>query len=126
MDAATRRTVRQRAGNQCEYCRLRQADAPFFTFHIEHVRAKQHGGGDDLENLALACHDCNRFKGPNLSAIDPQTSQLVPVFNPRADSWTAHFTFSGVTIIGLTAIGRATVELFGMNEESRLEMRAKL
>jgi hypothetical protein len=36
MDAATREFVWQRADRRCEYCRLPQAIAPFFTFHVEH------------------------------------------------------------------------------------------
>ncbi len=126
MDAATRDFVRQRAGQRCEYCRLPQAAAPFFTFHIEHVRAKQHHGGDEAENLALACPDCNRFKGPNLSAIDPETGTLVPVFNPRTQSWQEHFAFMGGEILGRTPVGRATAALLNMNEEPRLEMRSEL
>jgi hypothetical protein len=126
MDAARRQIVRQRANHRCEYCRLPQAAAPFFAFHIEHVRARQHGGGDDPYNLALACPDCNRFKGPNLSGIDPDSGQMVPLFNPRAHLWEEHFAFRGVRVIGLTPVGRVTVALLNMNEEARVEMRAEL
>jgi len=126
MDAATRRLVRKRADDRCEYCRLPQSAAPLFTYHIEHVQARQHGGQDDPNNLALACPDCNRFKGPNLSAIDPDTGALVPLFNPRVHSWANHFAFDGVAIVGLTPIGRATVRLLNMNDEERIEMRTEL
>jgi hypothetical protein len=126
MDAATRELVRRRAAQRCEYCLLPQVAAPFFTFHIEHVRAKQHHGGDEIENLALACPDCNRFKGPNLSAIDPETGVPVPVFNPRTQSWQEHFALRGAEIVGRTPVGRATVALLNMNEEPRLEMRLEL
>lgn len=50
IDAATRDFVRQRARTHCEYCGLPQAAEPFFTFHIEHIVARQHGGTDDPEN----------------------------------------------------------------------------
>ena len=56
MDAFTREWVRQRAGYRCEYCCLHEDDDPLFTFHVEHIVAKQHGGGDSPSNLALACH----------------------------------------------------------------------
>ena len=59
IDAAVRRRVRERAGERCEYCRLRAEQDRFHPFHIEHIVARQHRGGDDLENLALACHQCN-------------------------------------------------------------------
>ena len=55
MDAALRSLVRQRAGNRCEYCGIRQEHVPFAVFHIEHVIPKKHGGNDDPSNLAFAC-----------------------------------------------------------------------
>jgi len=50
MDAATRASVRRRAGNRCEYGQLLQerSDLPH---HIEHIISKQHGGSDDADNL---------------------------------------------------------------------------
>ena len=57
MDEALREFVRQRASDRCEYCLLPQSAARFFTFHVEHIRAKQHGGQDIESNLALACPD---------------------------------------------------------------------
>ena len=126
MEAALRDFVRQRAGNRCEYCRLQQRHAPLFTFHIEHIRAKQHGGTDDPFNLALSCNRCNRTKGPNPSSFDPVTGQLVRLFNPREDTWEVHFVFQGATIVGLTPEGRATVELLKMNEPKRVRTRATL
>ena len=126
MDSATRQVVWQRAKGSCEYCRLPQAAAPFFAFHLEHIRARQHGGDDNLANLALACPDCNRFKGPNLSSIDPETGETVDLFNPRTHSWDEHFAWRGARIVGRTSIGRATVRLLNINEERRMEMRAEL
>lgn len=126
MDAATRQIVRRRANDRCEYCLLPQAVAPLFTFHIEHIRAKQHGGDDAPSNLALACPDCNRVKGPNLSAVDPMTDEVVPLFNPRLDLWDDHFAWQSAKIVGITATGRATVRLLNMNQEERIEMREEL
>jgi 5-methylcytosine-specific restriction endonuclease McrA len=105
---------------------LPQAAAPFLTFHIEHIRARQHGGNDDLSNLALACPDCNAYKGPNLTSIDPETRQVVALFNPRQDIWSDHFSLEGPTILARTPTGRATVRLLSMNEPSRVEMRWRL
>jgi hypothetical protein len=59
MDAPVRQLVRDRAGHRCEYCKLRQSDLPQIPFHIEHVIPCQHGGTDNPENLALACHRWN-------------------------------------------------------------------
>lgn len=126
MDAATRQRVRQRANQRCEYCHLPQSAAPFLRFHIEHIRASQHGGDDALDNLALACPDRNRHKGPNLSSIDPDTQQLVPLFNPRTDLWDECFDLEGPVIVGRNPVGRATARLLAMNDDVRVEMRAEL
>jgi 5-methylcytosine-specific restriction endonuclease McrA len=69
MDAALREMVWEQAQGRCEYCRLHQDDADFITFHVEHIIAEQHGGGEELENLCLACPECNFAKGPNLSGF---------------------------------------------------------
>jgi hypothetical protein len=71
---ALRDLVRNRAGNRCEYCLLPEA---FLVPHEpDHVIASQHGGPTSSENLALACFDCNRRKGPNISSVDPWTLTL--------------------------------------------------
>ena len=126
MDEAIRQFVRDRAGDRCEYCLLPQKYAVVVRFHIEHLRARQHGGNDAPANLALACPHCNRFKGPNLTSFDPETDALVPLFNPRTQSWHEHFALDDVMIVGLTPIGRATVRLLHMNSEDRLKVRAVL
>jgi hypothetical protein len=125
VDAATRANVRRRAGNRCEYCRLPQehSDLPH---HIEHIILKQHGGGDDLENLALACQRCNLNKGPNLAGIDPVGGMIVPLFHPRRERWEDHFRFDDVRVAGRTPTGRATVTLLAMNEDRRLKLRREI
>jgi hypothetical protein len=75
------------------------------------------------KNLALACFYCNVHKGTNLATVDPTTAQIVPLFNPRLDRWDEHFVRRGVLIVGLSAIGRATVQLLKMNATERLELR---
>lgn len=121
IDTALRRLVRQRAANRCEYCHCHQEDLPFVTFHVEHVIPKQHGGSDDESNLCLACHWCNFHKGPNLATHFD--GQLVPLFHPRTQKWDEHFAIEGDRIVGLTPIGRGTVELLNMNDDDRREIR---
>lgn len=89
MDEVVRQTVREWARFRCEYCRLSQREGAPIRFHIEHIRPRQHGGDDALQNLALACSNCNWNKGPNLSAIDPQTDLTTRLFHPRLDRWSA-------------------------------------
>ena len=124
MDQATRALIWQRAGDHCEYCLIPQEATPFFTFHIEHVIAKQHvGDTDDPAGLALACNRCNAYKGPNISSVDPDTGDIVPLFNPRQDDWDDHFTVSGGEVIGVTPTGRVTARLLNMNATHRVELR---
>jgi hypothetical protein len=126
MDVAARQFVRTRAAERCEYCRLPQAAVPLLTFHVEHIIPRQHGGSDDAANLALACPWCNRGKGPNLSGRDEETQTIVPLFNPRTQSWTEHFAYRGPIIVGQTPLGRATVRVLAMNRADALQMRAWL
>jgi hypothetical protein len=126
MDAATRRLVRHRAEECCEYCGSRQQDEPFFRFQVEHIIAKQHGGGDEADNLALACPHCNLHKGPNLTGIDPTTGAITVLFNPRTQVWAEHFSQQGPVFVGLTSTGRTTVRVLSMNDPLRVELRATL
>lgn len=126
MDATTRSLVRSRAGECCEYCGRRQSDAPALRFHVEHIMPRQHGGSDDPNNLALACGHCNSHKGPNLTGIDPETDQIVPLFNPRQDSRPDHFALKGIFFVGLTPTGRATVRVLAMNSVEQIARRAAL
>jgi len=108
MDWQTRRTVRERADDRCEYCRLRQEHAPLWRHQIEHIVPRKHRGTDDLTNLARACVRCNLGKASNLSGRDADTGEIVPLFDPRKQTWDDHFAYEGAEIIGLTATGRVT------------------
>jgi hypothetical protein len=90
------------------------------------VVARQHGGKEDVDNLALACHRCNLHKGPNLSGVDSLTGRVESLFHPRHDQWDDHFAFRGAQIEGLTPSGRATVEVLVLNDPRRLELRQEL
>lgn len=83
MDAALRRWVAERAEYRCEYCQLHRDHQPAVPLQIEHITARQHGGGDSPENLALSCLRCNLHKGTNLTGIDPETREITRLFHPR-------------------------------------------
>src|SRR3974390_1379235 len=70
--AALRIAVRERAHGRCEYCRMPETGF-FFSHELDHSIATQHRGRTELENLALACFQCNRLKGPNIASVDPET-----------------------------------------------------
>jgi hypothetical protein len=126
----TIRRVRERAAELCEYCQLPAALHPA-PFQIDHIVAKQHGGRDDIDNLALACIHCNRHKGPNVAGIDSETGELTRLFNPRADDWNSHFRWAssntmGAEIIALSLIGRVTVSVLFMTDPEVAWLRSTL
>jgi len=126
MNEPLRAQVRQRAADRCEYCGLPQSALPFVRFQIDHILPQKHGGTDDLQNLSLCCTRCNLHKGPNLSGVDDETGAIVTLFNPRTDNWQDHFENRGALIVGRTPTGRATVRVFNMNEDRRVQLRMTL
>lgn len=126
MDETLRQFVRHRADDRCEYCRIPQHALSWAKFHVEHIRARQHGGLSDTDNLALACRFCNLHKGPNLTSIDPDSGQLVRLYHPRTDIWNANFALDDLHIVGISEVGRATVALLNMNDPERIQLRAEL
>ena len=125
MDKALEQEVRRRAAEKCEYCRL-PASASSLPFSIDHISARQHGGDDSADNLALACGFCNRHKGPNLAGIDPKTGNLTRLFHPRKDRWKRHFRWESHRLVGLTPVGRTTVNVLGMNHPVQISVREAL
>jgi hypothetical protein len=113
--AETVRQVHERANRCCEYCQTCQ-DVCGQSMHVEHIDPT---GGSKLENLCLACASCNLSKGQAVSALDPDTNQIMPLFHPRQQQWRDHFEWidQGAQIHGLTAVGRATIERLRMNIE---------
>jgi len=74
----------------------------------------------------LACLRCNRYKGPNLGSLDPQTGRLVPFYNPRTQNWSDHFEMEGALICPLTPEARVTVKILRLNDEERVMERQEL
>jgi len=120
-----RRFVIERASNQCEYCLIGQAFI-FLRFEIDHIFAEKHNGETSPENLCLSCPDCNVFKGSDVASVDPESGLVVPLFHPRRQNWDEHFRLEEARIIGTTPAGRVTAKLLRMNQEERLEERARL
>jgi len=123
--ASLRREVRERAEERCEYCLLSESQA-VLPHEPDHLIALKHGGQTTSENLALACFECNRFKGSDIASIDALTGELVALFNPRRQRWFEHFRLNGAQIIPLTPVGRVTDKLLRLNLPSRVEVRRQL
>ncbi|MBW4511077.1 MAG: HNH endonuclease [Scytonematopsis contorta HA4267-MV1] len=120
-----RRQVIIEADYRCEYCKTssRVTGQPPV---IEHIFPRTLGGTDERENLAASCYRCNEFKGAKTHATDPETGQLVALFNPQSQIWTEHFAWvnGGTHVAGLTPTGRATVMALRLNNENIVESRA--
>jgi len=102
--------VRTAAKYRCGYC-LSPQHLVMARLEIEHIVPLAKGGTDQENNLWLACPICNGHKSDKTAGVDPETKATVPFFNPRQQQWSDHFQWAedGITIIGKTAIGRATV-----------------
>lgn len=113
-----REIVAQRAKNLCEYCH-----SPEFIntdrFTIDHILPRSLAGSDEPDNLALACRRCNERRYNFTTGIDPQTQEEVPLFNPRQQKWSNHFSWTadGTKIVGITPTGRATCNRLDLNDE---------
>ncbi|MCB0228161.1 MAG: HNH endonuclease [Anaerolineales bacterium] len=123
--SSTRVMVAARAMHSCEYC-LVHWDYTAFAHEVDHIVARKHGGASDPDNLAYACAQCNRFKGSDIAAPDPETGDLAYLFDPRTMPWSDHFALDGPRIIGLSAIGRATEKLLRLNQIDRVLLRKEL
>lgn len=123
--ARVRQQVRRRAGGRCEYCLVHEDDS-YVRHQIDHILARKHGGTTSLSNLAFACVLCNRYKGSDVAAPDPVTGEIVPLFHPRRQRWSDHFTLRGAVIVPLDSTGRATVALLRLNAPERVLEREEL
>jgi hypothetical protein len=113
-----RQLVRQRAKYLCEYCHSSEkANATRFT--MDHILPQSLGGSDDSENLALACQRCNERHYNFIAGIDPQTKEIIPLFNPRQQQWVDHFiwTADGIRILGISPTGRSTCNRLDINDD---------
>jgi len=112
-----KQAIRERAKYVCEYCHSpERLSANRFT--VDHVIPKSLGGSDELDNLALACRRCNERRYNFVAGFDPDTQEIVPIFNPRKQKWEEHFVWldQGVVIAGTTPIGRATCLRLDLND----------
>ena len=121
---SVRGRVRKAARFRCGYCLSHQAYV-MSTLEIEHIIPRSLGGSDDESNLWLSCGLCNRYKGSQITGLDPADGSTVRLFNPRYQTWGDHFRWSldGTRIEALTDIGRATVAALHLNNEIAVEVR---
>ncbi len=121
---AVRNSVAITDKHQCAYCRT-QKKLIGRALEIDHIVPESGGGNDVPSNLCQACVTCNRHKAAKMTGIDPHTNKNTPLFHPRQQQWSEHFTWSddGVRVLGLTAVGRATVTTLQMNNDDIMYSR---
>jgi hypothetical protein len=122
-----KRTVARRARYCCEYCKSQQDFSPT-RFSVDHIIPRAVGGTTHLDNLAFSCQGCNGHKHIATSAIDPDTGGEVPLYHPRQERWEDHFEWSEdfTRVVGLTAIGRATIEKLQLTRPELMRLRYAL
>ena len=127
MNKTDRLLLKIRARYLCEYCLCPEKYNPD-PFTADHIIPESKGGIDDLINRALACWGCNGLKSDCTEAIDPATSKLAPLYNPREDVWADHFRWeeSFTLLIGISPTGRATVSKLELNRENVVNLRILL
>lgn len=119
-----KKAVAERAKGCCEYCRS-QVRFAIQSFSVEHIIPTSQGGKNTLDNLALSCQGCNNHKYKKTEGRDPISGDTVSLYNPRKQRWDSHFAWNdGFTlVIGLTPIGRASVEALQLNREGVVNLR---
>ena len=119
-----RRKVAAKAHHRCGYCLTSQRISGA-QMHIDHMIPISKGGASDETNMWLACAWCNSYKGDKIRALDPETEEEAPLFNPSTQCWSDHFRWSddSLRIIGLTPTGRSTVLALQLNNEFILPAR---
>ena len=113
---ALRRAVAERSGYRCSYCQTAER-LTGSQLTVDHIIPESLGGQTTLDNLCLACWECNLLKHDRIVATDPESGTTVRLFNPNAQLWHEHFTWhmAGILVIGLTPTGRATVNALRLN-----------
>jgi 5-methylcytosine-specific restriction endonuclease McrA len=124
---ALRSAVADRARYRCEYCHYPEA-ASNTPLELDHVLPEAKDGPTTLGNLALSCRACNLHKYVKTEARDPLTVGNEALFHPRNQQCSEHFGLNLETaeIVGVTPIGRATVEALSMNSHHALATRQLL
>lgn len=126
LNITLRQKLLQTDGTCCAYCQTTEANSGQ-PMVVDHIIPKHLGGKNDFANLCFSCRRCNEFKGAKTKALDPLTAEISALFHPRQQQWTIHFAWdiSGTRLIGLTALGRATITTLKMNNEVIVNARRR-
>ena len=125
--AELRRLVAERARQCCEYC-CTQEQYSADSFTVDHILPRSLSGPTTAENLALCCQGCNQHKATRIIAPEPITGSPSSFFHPRQHRWDDHFAWNEdfTLILGLTPIGRVTIDMLHLNRPGLINLRRVL
>ena len=106
LTATLRQRLIQADDHRCAYCHTSQANSGS-PMVVDHLPPLSKGGVTAFDNLCFACYRCNLFKGSRVTAIDPLSGEMAPLFDARRDRWDEHFTIELVSQ-GHALLARAT------------------
>lgn len=74
---------------KCLHCRAKlvvhlSGETPSGTT-VEHIVPQHHGGGDEGDNLALACRRCNNLKGKRIDGLLASDARYIAVIQKLQD-----------------------------------------
>ncbi len=112
--------------HQCIYCQTTSANTGQ-VMTVDHIIPKSQGGSTEFTNLCFCCRACNQFKGQQTTAEDPLSGEIFSLYHPRQQLWSEHFTWDapGTSLVGLTAVGRATIIGLKMNNQVIVSARRR-
>ena len=126
ISTALQQQVLEDAGHRCGYCQSDEllTGIPLSTEHIVPVAI---GGQTVRDNLWRSCRPYNESKGARTHVDDPETGESVLLYNPRTQLWNDHFQWGqdGVHMLGLTAVGRATIQALPLNRSMLVSARRR-
>jgi hypothetical protein len=118
------RQIREQFCDRCAYCQTAES-LTAATFEFEHIVPRSAGGETTWFNLCFACPTCNRCKAERQTFVDPVTGEQVELFHPQRQKWSEHFSWSddGITLLGKTPTGRATIAALRINRPQLVRVR---
>lgn len=124
MPSWLRERVALRSRLRCGYC-LTAETITGTALVVDRLIPEALGGAAIEDNLWMACNQCNLHKADRITARDPITDSWVPLFNPRRQVWSEHFAWTPTAdyIVGLTPIGRGTVQALQLNRSLLAQVR---
>ena len=78
-------------------------------------------------NCCEYCYSQEKFatQGFSIEHIYPLSGEIIPLYHPRQQNWSDHFSWSDdyTLMIGLTPVGRITVEVLRLNRKGLVNLR---